>query len=220
MDVNEILANIEKFNRLCQEKNATLVLASKMVPKETLFEVASLYGGSLIFGENKAQEFTEKYFEADNLSWHFIGRLQTNKVKYLVGKVKMIQSVDSERLLDEISRLSVKKGVVTDYLLEINLGLEESKGGFSPSDFERVLDLVKDKEGVRLRGIMSVLPIGAGVPPLMKKAKELSDTLVKRYGEIANTISIGMSEDYLACLENSSNMIRLGTAIFGKRSYQ
>ena len=220
MELNEILSNIKKFDSLCKENNATLVLASKTVSQETLKEVASSYDGKLIFGENKAQEFKEKYFTAENLSWQFIGRLQTNKVKYLVGKVDLIQSVDSLDLLKEISKQSIKKGVVTDVLIEINLGEEENKGGIALADGEKMAEEVEKTEGVRLRGIMSVLPVNADVKPLLDKAKTLSSKLVATYGEEKGIISIGMSQDYLECLENSSNMIRIGTAVFGKRSYQ
>ena len=220
MNIEEIVSNIKKFNKICLDHGATLVLASKTVPAETLKEVAAMYPGNLIFGENRAQEFREKYFEAENLQWHFIGRLQSNKLKYILGKVSLIQSVDSAKLLDEISALSVKKKIVSDFLMEINFGGEENKGGISPEEAERFAAYASRLDGVRLRGIMSVLPIGGDVAGLTKQAKAVSDRLVSIYGEKVSIVSIGMSEDYDVALQNSSNMIRIGSAVFGKRSYQ
>ena len=218
--LEQILSSISKFYSLCLEHNATLVLATKTIPVETLRDVCAASSIPLVFGENKVQELKDKYFEANNLSWHFIGRLQTNKVKYLIGKVSMIQSVDSLRLLEEISARSKKKGVTTDILMEVNFGEEESKGGVKAQEALSFATQCMQTENVRLRGIMSVLPVSGDLPALMEQAKELSNTLVATYGKERNILSVGMSEDYAMALENGSNMIRIGSAIFGTRSYQ
>jgi len=218
--LEEVVANIKRFNDICISANATLVLATKTIPADFLKELVACFPGDLIFGENKAQELKEKYFTSDNLKWHFIGRLQSNKIKYLIGKVDLIQSVDSISLVDEIAERSLKLGVVTDILVEINLGDDPQKGGISVDEVRAFASHTTKLDGVRLKGIMSVLPKDGDIERLMKKAKQISSELVETYGSQMGTISIGMSEDYDKALANSSNMIRIGSAIFGKRSYQ
>lgn len=209
--INNIIENIGKYKAICEKYDATLVLATKYASRETLIALARS-GIPLVFGENKAQDFRTKYFESPNVSWHFIGRLQTNKVKYLVGKVDLIQSVDRPELLAEISGQSLKKGVKTDILIEVNVGKEEQKGGVIEEDFDNLLNCCD--ENVNVKGIMSIFPKEGDIPSLCQKVLELSRKLKAKFGESASIISIGMSKDYFEALENGSNMIRLGKAIF------
>ena len=159
--LQEIVKNydekVEEVSRLSDGK-ATLVLASKTVPQETLSALAAARPG-VIYGENRVQELLSKYFTAEGLTWQFIGRLQTNKVKYIVDKVTMIQSVDSLRLAEEIERRSAKIDKVMDVLIEVNVGGEESKGGVPAEDCLSLAESIAAMPHLRLCGLMSVLPI-------------------------------------------------------------
>lgn len=206
-----IIENIDKYNSICEQFNATLVLATKYASKETLVSLAET-GRNLVFGENRVQDFKAKYFVSPNISWQFIGRLQTNKVKYLIGKVDLIQSVDRPELVAEISRQSKLKNLVTNILIEVNVGFEEQKGGVSEDDFDMLLDCLD--ENINVLGIMSVFPKKGDIALLCRKVFLLSERLKARFGAKASIISLGMSNDYLETLKNGSNMIRLGKSIF------
>ena len=226
--MNEILRIIENYDaalaevRALSDGRATLVLASKTVPSDTLQALADSRS-DLIYGENRVQELLSKYFEKEGLTWHFIGRLQTNKVKYIVDKVSLIQSVDSLRLAEEIERRAAKIGKIMDVLIEVNVGGEENKGGVSERDLFPLLDAVGGMTHLRLKGLMSVLPIGdeKTLAPLydellclFEKVKEM-----KYENFDATYLSAGMSGDYAFALRHGSNMVRLGSAVFGARHY-
>lgn len=211
--IDEILHNIKKYGDICKQYGAELVLATKTVPKSLLVELSAKCH-NLIFGENRVQEFRDKYFESESVDWHFIGRLQTNKVKYLIGKVTLIQSVDRVDLLDEIKRLSKMRGVVTNILIQLNLANEPQKGGVSPSNLDELLSHCDDS--VCVKGVMSVLPKEGDLSSLCSAIIKASDKIKLIFND-ANIVSIGMSNDYLDALNGGSNMIRLGSAIFGKR---
>lgn len=210
-DIIKIIANIDRYKKICSCYDATLVLATKYVSRETLEALANT-GEILTFGENRVQDFNAKYFVSPNVSWQFIGRLQTNKVKYLIGKVDLIQSVDRIDLVKEISKQSARKGVVTNILIEVNVGLEEQKGGVTEDEFDNLIDCLD--EHVNVLGVMSVFTKNGDISLLSKKVISLSERLKARCGNKARIISIGMSNDYTESLENGSNMIRLGKAIF------
>ncbi|MBO4472711.1 MAG: YggS family pyridoxal phosphate-dependent enzyme [Clostridia bacterium] len=201
--------------------NATLVLASKTVPQETLSALAAARKG-VIFGENRVQELLGKYFSADGLTWQFIGRLQTNKVKYIVDKVSMIQSVDSLRLAEEIERRSAKIDKVMDVLIEVNVGGEASKGGVPVAECLSLAERIAEMPHLRLCGLMSVLPIAEedALDPLYARLCDLFDRLKDRFkdGSI-RYLSAGMSGDYPVALRHGSNMVRIGSAVFGARHY-
>lgn len=219
---------VRKYDELLKEVSdlsegkAKLVLASKMVAQDVLMRLAEARPG-VIYGENKVQELLSKYFVAEGVEWQFIGRLQTNKVKYIVDKVSMIQSVDSLRLAEEIEKRCAKIEKKMDILLEINVGEEESKGGISPSDLEEMLCRIKEMPHLRLRGIMSVLP-NAGeevLRPLYARLKEIFEELhfVRAESFDIKYLSAGMSGDYKLALQCGSNMVRIGSAVFGARRY-
>lgn len=208
--------NIAKKNiELVGGKNVTIVAATKMVAPEIISTLPE--NGISIAGENKVQELLSKYDKVSGVVWHFIGRLQRNKVKYIVDKVDMIQSVDSIQLADEINKQCAKIAKIMPVLVEINLG-EESKGGVS---FENVFELVDYVEGLpqlKLNGIMSVLPINAEAA-MYDKIYELFCQVRAKYSH-ADVLSVGMSADYQIAVEHGANMVRLGSCLFGQRIYK
>jgi len=201
---------------------ATLVLASKTVEADLLKQFSALRPG-VIYGENKVQELLAKYFVSPDVEWQFIGRLQTNKVKYIVDKVTLIQSVDSLRLAEEIEKRSAKLGKVMNILVEVNVGGEENKGGVSESELFSLLDEIKKMPHLRLKGLMSVLPNAEeGVlRPLYQKLVALYHKVEKLQAENFEVeyLSAGMSGDYKIALQCGSNMVRVGSAVFGARHY-
>ena len=207
---------------LLSHEKATLVLATKTVEKELLYSLAERRSG-LIYGENRVQELLAKYFEIDGLTWHFIGRLQTNKVKYIVDKVSLIQSVDSLRLAVEIEKRAAAIGKRMDILIEVNVGGEESKGGISEADFFPLLESIKGMSHLRLRGLMSVLPNEKEevIAPLYARLQELyrAAAQIKSENFDLTYLSAGMSGDYPIALAHGSNMVRIGSAVFGARHY-
>lgn len=195
-------------------RDIKIVAATKTVDPSRINELPKF--GITEIGENRVQELLDKFDKVQGLNWHFIGALQTNKVKYIIDKVKLIHSVDRESLADEIDRQAAKHGLITDVLVEINIGGEENKSGVSPDGALKLMEYVAAKEHINLRGVMSVFPIGAEdelyekLHNFGKKAKEL-------YG--ADIISAGMSGDYERAIKHGANVVRLGSAIFGKRIY-
>ena len=177
-------------------------------------------------GENKVQELTQKLAENayDGAPVHFIGHLQTNKVKQVVGKVDLIQSVDSLRLLTAIDKEAKKQGIVQDILLEINIGGEESKGGFPPQDLAQILPKISEFSNIRVKGLMAIPPIsqknGDNLKYFQKMYNISVDIIEKKYDNVmVECMSMGMSDDYADAIACGSTMIRIGTAIFGARDY-
>ena len=172
-----------------------------------------------IFGENRVQELLEKY--TPDVRWHFIGQLQTNKVKYIVDKVELIHSVDRLSLLQEIDRQAKKHGKVQDILIEVNIGGEEKKGGVAPAE---VIDFAKEVDkypSVRLKGLMSVLPNveKEALNAFYLQLSKLYDTLKQTRLDNADIryLSAGMSNDYDVAVKYGANIVRLGRALFGER---
>lgn len=172
-----------------------------------------------IFGENRVQELLEKY--TPDVRWHFIGQLQTNKVKYIVDKVELIHSVDRLSLLQEIDRQAKKHGKVQDILIEVNIGGEEKKGGVAPAE---VIDFAKEVDkypSVRLKGLMSVLPNveKEALDAFYLQLSKLYDTLKQTRLDNADIryLSAGMSNDYDVAVKYGANIVRLGRALFGER---
>ncbi len=231
------LADVEyNYRRICEniEKAAqsvgksaddiTFLAATKTVDAETINHAISL--GLRYIGENRVQELLSKYdsYDLDHASLQFIGHLQTNKVRQIVGKVDLIQSVDSEKLAREISRCSEKLGITTDILLEVNIGREENKSGVLPEQLGELLEKVKDIPAVKVRGLMAI-------PPICENAQEnckffdnmrhiFLDIRTKNIDNISmDILSMGMSDDYQEAIRCGANMIRVGSALFGKRNY-
>ena len=213
--VQTILEELKAGN--CFHEEVTLVAATKTRTAEEIDR--AIRAGVTDIGENRVQEFTQKYDLVEGARRHFIGRLQTNKVKYLIGKTFLIHSVDRDELADTVSHLSQKAGIVTDILLEVNLG-EESKGGYPLSDAFTAYEGLKDRAGIRICGFMAMLPLGASESESATLCDEMRALFEKTRAKDTNIkyLSMGMSSDWRLCLQHGANMIRLGTSIFGQRN--
>lgn len=199
-------------------KDVLVIGASKTMPLERILFVRDNTDVK-IFGENRVQELLEKY--TPDVRWHFIGQLQTNKVKYIVDKVELIHSVDRLNLLQEIDRQAKKHGKVQDILIEVNIGGEEKKGGVAPAE---VIDFAKEVDkypSVRLKGLMSVLPNveKEALNAFYLQLSKLYDTLKQTKLDNADIryLSAGMSNDYDVAVKYGANIVRLGRALFGER---
>ena len=177
-------------------------------------------------GENRVQELTQKLSENayEGAPVHFIGHLQTNKVKQVVGKVDLIQSVDRMKLLQCVQDEAQKQGIIQDILLEINIGEEESKSGFGITDILPLVERMSDFPNVRLRGLMAIPPIceksGDNDKFFLEIRNLAVDIMTKKYDNVCiDILSMGMSGDYEDAIRCGSTMIRVGTAIFGARNY-
>ena len=199
-------------------KDVLVIGASKTMPLERILFVRDNTDVK-IFGENRVQELLEKY--TPDVRWHFIGQLQTNKVKYIIDKVELIHSVDRLSLLQEIDRQAKKHGKVQDILIEVNIGGEEKKGGVAPAE---VIDFAKEVDkypSVRLKGLMSVLPNveKEALDAFYLQLSKLYDTLKQTRLDNADIryLSAGMSNDYDVAVKYGANIVRLGRALFGER---
>ena len=201
----------------------TLVGASKMNDAETCQE--AIAAGIDVLGENRVQEMTAKLAQNayDGAPLHFIGHLQRNKVKQVVGKAALIQSVGSEELLREIDRQAEKLGLVQDILLEVNIGGEAAKSGFAPAALADAAALARTLPHVRVRGLMTIPPADASREENMVYFQKVHALYVdineKMYDNKWEYISMGMSGDFADAIRCGSNMVRVGTAIFGARKY-
>jgi pyridoxal phosphate enzyme (YggS family) len=186
---------------------------------------ASIRYGIREIAENRVQEITRK-FEAisTDVEWHLIGHLQTNKVKYIIDKVKLIHSVDSLKLAEEIQKRAAQINKVQEILIQINIADEEQKFGIQPDDLPQLLESISKMDCVRVVGLMNIAPLVENVENLradFKQMKRLFDGLEGLgYSNVKSEfLSMGMSNDYRVAIEEGSNMIRVGTAIYGKRNY-
>lgn len=199
-------------------EKVTLVAATKT---RTAEEINRAIGAGIAdIGENRVQEFTEKYDAVKGGNRHFIGHLQTNKVKYLIGKTYLYHSVDRDELAEELSKRSQKSGVVSDILIQINIGDEESKGGYPLAEGFAIYKQLSAKTGLRVRGFMAMLPRsddGAYLGTLCDQMRALFEK-AREQDENITYLSMGMSGDYNLCLAHGANMVRLGTAVFGERA--
>jgi pyridoxal phosphate enzyme (YggS family) len=189
----------------------TLVAVSKTVPAERVRE--ALRAGHTLFGENYAQELRDKARapELAGARWHFLGPLQRNKVKYVVGVAELIHSVDSPSLLDEIAARADKLGVVQRCLVQVNVGREPQKSGCAPEALPALLRAFAERPSVRCEGLMCIPP--DGVPP-----RPFFDNLAKlAAAERLGTLSMGMSSDFVEAIAAGATIVRVGTAIFGER---
>ena len=205
-------------------KSILLCAATKMNDAAAVRE--AIAAGVDCCGENKVQELTAKLAENayEGAPVHFIGHLQTNKVKFVVGKVALIQSVDSRRLLTAIDKEAKKQGIVQDILLEVNVGAEESKGGFAPEEIPALVEKLDEFPNIRVKGLMAIPPIsqknGDNLKYFQKMCNISVDIIEKKEDNgIAEYLSMGMSGDFADAIACGSTMIRVGTAIFGQRNY-
>ena len=188
---------------------------------------AAIGAGITLLGENKAQELCAKYdsYHKDGVQIHFIGHLQTNKVRQIVDKVSMVESVDSIKLAREIDRHCAAIGKVMDVLLEVNIGREENKTGIFPELLPALLEEAGKLEHIRVRGLMTIPPVCETEEEVLQyfsqKRQLFIDIMQKKYDNISMEIlSMGMSADYLAAVRCGSNIVRIGTAMFGQRNYK
>ena len=205
-------------------KDILLCAATKMNDSDNVRQ--AIAAGVDCCGENRVQELTKKLSENayEGAPVHFIGHLQTNKVKQVVGKVDLIQSVDSLRLLQAINKEADRQGICQDILLEINIGNEESKSGFTVSELPEILEKITDFSNIRVRGLMAIPPICENSTDNHKFFQEMCnlavDITAKKYDNVwVDIMSMGMSDDYADAIACGSTMIRVGTAIFGARDY-
>jgi len=198
----------------------TLVAATKYASAEEINYAVSNLGLESI-GENRVQALTEKYDSlVKPLDIQFIGSLQTNKVKYIAGKVSLIQSLDSLRLAKEIDSQSKKLGIISDALLEINIGGEENKGGISPDEVSSILEGLGEYKNVRIRGVMTMAPVWSTQDDYRRFFTSTYDIYTSKVlpmigcGEDKPILSMGMSESYEAAIECGATMVRVGSALF------
>ena len=225
-NVAEIRAKMDAAAKISgrDPKEILLCAATKMNDAEAVRQ--AIAAGVDLCGENRVQELVQKQKENayEGAPVHFIGHLQTNKVKQVVGKVDLIQSVDSLRLLKAIDAEAAKQGIVQDILLEINVGQEDSKSGFEVCEVLPLLEQISEFSHIFVRGLMAIPPISQNSGDNRKyfqKILQLSvDIRAKKYDNVlVNCLSMGMSDDYEDAVACGSTMIRVGTAIFGKRNY-
>ncbi len=209
--LSEVLANVARFKTV---PTVTIVCATKTVPARIVASLPSY--GLTAAGENRVQELCEKYEQIGNaVSWRFIGRLQRNKVKKIVGIVDCIESVDSFALADEIERQATLKGVCVGVLAQINAGGEESKGGVPIDRAATLMAYLSGKPHLKLQGIMGVFPKNAP-KRLYEDVRAVFDEHKQEFG--LTTLSMGMSDDYVTALSCGATEIRLGRALTGDRS--
>ena len=228
--LKENLANVEKnIEQAC--KNAgrsrdevTLIAVSKTKPVEMLQEI---YDENIRdFGENKVQELCSKMEQLpSDIRWHMIGHLQRNKVKYIVGKVELIHSVDTYRLADEINIQAKKQNVIVPILVEVNIAHEESKFGISAEDAILLVEEISKLENIRIKGLMTIAPYVENPEDnrlYFRKIKQLSvDITNKNIDNVfMEILSMGMTGDYMVAIEEGATMVRVGTGIFGERNYK
>jgi len=193
--------------------SVTLLAVSKKQPSPKIQKLAEL--GQKDFGENYVQELLLRFELFPSLRWHYIGQLQRNKCKYIVGKVTLIHSVDRGELASEISKIAAKDNLTQDVLIQVNLGSEESKGGVEPHSAQQLVGEIREMKNIRVRGLMAL-------PPLMddpedsrkffRKLRIMRDELLP-----GGEISMGTSHDFEVAVEEGATIVRLGTSLFGNR---
>lgn len=222
----------ENYKRICAEieeakvryrkpgDRTDIMAVTKTVPPEAVNFAVSC--GIRLLGENRVQEYeSKKAFYDPSAEVHFIGHLQTNKVKYIVGEMKLIHSVDSIKLASEIDRQAAKKGIQQEVLAEVNIGGEESKSGISPEMLPELLYEMSEMPNIRVKGLMTIPPPGDNEKFLCGMQKLFLDISSKNMDNIdMDILSMGMSGDYAAAIKYGSNLVRIGTALFGARNYK
>lgn len=224
-NLQSVQDNIKEICRKCDRnpEDVTLIAVSKTKPNEMLMEAYD--SGIREFGENYVQELSDKIETLpDDINWHMIGHLQRNKVKYIVGKVAMIHSVDSLRLAEAIDNESSKKGVKTDILVEVNVADEENKFGVTLEDAEDFIRQLSHFDNIVVRGLMTSAPLVDNPKKNRVFFRQLRQLLVdinaKNIDNIhMDVLSMGMTNDYIIAIEEGATHVRVGTAIFGARNY-
>ncbi len=208
-----------------KREDITFLAATKTVDAEAINYAISL--GLKYIGENRVQEMLSKYdkYDLKNASLQFIGHLQSNKVRQIVDKVDLIQSVDSVKLAKEVSRQSEKRGINSDILVEVNIGHEESKSGIDSDALVELLDEIKDFPNISVKGLMCIPPICDTPQKICKFFDKMNNIFIdisaKNIDNISmDILSMGMSADYYEAILSGANMVRVGSSLFGARDYQ
>ncbi|MBQ8725366.1 MAG: YggS family pyridoxal phosphate-dependent enzyme [Oscillospiraceae bacterium] len=222
----------ENYKRICAEieeakiryrkpdDKVEIMAVTKTVSPEAVNYAVSC--GIRLLGENRVQEYeSKKAFYDPSAEVHFIGHLQTNKVKYIIGDMELIHSVDSIKLAAEIDRQASKRGIQQQVLAEVNIGGEESKSGISPEMLPELLYEMSQLPNIRVKGLMTIPPPGGNEKFLCRMQKLFLDISSKNMDNIdMDILSMGMSGDYAAAVKYGSNLVRIGTALFGARQYK
>jgi pyridoxal phosphate enzyme (YggS family) len=220
MSIN--LINYQKIKSIADSHQAKLVAVSKTKPLDDI--LALHQEGQLLFGENYVQELTDKFKEAPStIDWHFIGHLQTNKVKYIQPIAKLIHGVDSEKLLMEINKQAEKNNSNSNILLQIHIAQEETKFGLDEIELNTILEnYSKGKfSNIRIKGLMGMASFTDNQSHIKKEFTDLKQLFDRHSDEFKfDTLSMGMSSDYQIALDCGSTMIRIGSAFFGERQYK
>ena len=216
----QIASTAKQFGR--DEGDVKLVAVSKTKPLSMIDE--AVRAGQKIFGENYVQEAVEKIGQRPNLEWHFIGSLQTNKVKDIVGQVDLIHSVDRTKLEREISKEAQKKSIIQDVLLQLHVGDEATKHGFSADELLKDISEIHSLPGLRLRGLMSLPPLSEDIEvsrSYFREVKQMQQKLLsllpKSVAQTFSILSMGTTSDFSAAIAEGATHVRVGTAIFGER---
>lgn len=217
---------ISDIRQICAENNRNfnelvLVAVSKTFPPEQISEVHKL--GQRVFGENKVQELREKYdvLKGENIEWHLVGHLQTNKVKYIADFVGLIHSVDSVKLAGVVNEQAEKHNRVIDVLVQVNTSGEDQKSGVEPEEAEELCREISLLKNVCLRGLMTIGMFTDDenvIRENFRTLKKLFNALKEKYDNF-DYLSMGMTSDYRIAIEEGANMLRIGSAIFGYRNY-
>lgn len=203
----------------------TFLSATKTVEPEYINYAISL--GLSYIGENKVQELLSKYdqYNLENCSLQFIGHLQSNKVRQIVGKVDLIQSIDSMKLAKEVSKCSLKNNITSDILVEVNIGKEENKSGVMPEMLEDLVEEISTLPAVNVKGLMTIPPICEKKDEIRRYFEKMNrlflDISSKKLDNVSmDILSMGMSSDYYEAILEGANMVRIGSALFGNRIYK
>lgn len=222
MEKREIIEKVERIKSelACGNpfgEKVMLVAATKMQTAEAIN--AAIEAGVDAVAENRVQEFRDKTEFLSACPQHFIGHLQTNKVKYLVGKISLFHSCDRYELASEIARLSIARGVISNVLLQVNVGCEETKGGFALSEARSAFERLSNTDGLQVKGFMAMLPKSEDEELLGRLADEMRALFewAKSQNSEVEYLSMGMSNDWKLCVAHGSNMIRVGSTLFGAR---
>lgn len=220
--MGDIKSNLEKVRGNLTD-DVLLVAVTKTHSVSEINE--AIDNGVTDIGENKVQEILDKYDSVKPVRWHMIGHLQTNKVKYIIDKVDLIHSVDSLKLAKEISKRATEHGKTMDILLQINIAGEESKFGVSPDESkDLLLSILNDCPALKIKGLMTVAPFAEN-PESVRSVFARAKKMYEEFALINHTrldfeyLSMGMTHDYTVAIEEGSNLVRVGTAIFGSRVY-
>ena len=222
-NIQQIQAEIENSAKKAgrRAEDVQLLAVSKTVESERILQ--AMDAGLTAFGENRVQEWKEKYeILPKNISWHIIGRLQKNKIKYIINKIELLHSLCTLEAAQEIERLSAREGVQINCLVQVNIGREESKAGVEQEELERFLEQLQGFSHIKVQGLMAIAPFAENPEDVRRyfaKMRELYEKMPSEGNLERKFLSMGMSGDYKIAVEEGANIVRVGSKIFGARDY-